>query len=89
MTIDEKANDIRHMFEARLITRKEYGKLIRELETNHKLIQDHDIGILHGRKRLKAREVPTTIKLEGLNEAMADFPLFTLMGQLPVIVVAE
>ena len=50
MTIDEKANDIRHMFEARLITRKEYGKLIRELETNHKLIQDHDIGILRGRK---------------------------------------
>ena len=38
MTIDEKANAIRHMFEARLITRKEYGKLIRELETNHKLI---------------------------------------------------
>jgi hypothetical protein len=31
-TIDEKANDIRHMFEARLITRKEYGALIRELE---------------------------------------------------------
>jgi hypothetical protein len=38
MTIDEKANDIRHMFEARLITRKEYGELIRKLETNHKLI---------------------------------------------------
>ena len=38
MTIDEKANDIRYMFEARLITRKEYGKLIRKLETNHKLI---------------------------------------------------
>ena len=54
MTIDEKANDIRHMFEARLITRKEYGKLIRKLETNHKLIQNPDIGILHGRKRLKA-----------------------------------
>ena len=32
MTIDEKANDIRHMFEARLITRKEYGELIRKLE---------------------------------------------------------
>jgi len=32
MTIDEKANDIRRMFEARLITRKEYGVLIRELE---------------------------------------------------------
>ena len=63
MTIDEKANDIRHMFEARLITRKEYGELIRKLETNHKLIQDHDIGILHGRKRLKTREDPTTIKL--------------------------
>jgi hypothetical protein len=31
-TIDEKANDIRRMFEARLITRKEYGVLIRELE---------------------------------------------------------
>ena len=30
--IDEKANDIRHMFEARLITRKEYGELIRKLE---------------------------------------------------------
>ena len=38
MTIDEKANDIRHMFEARLITRKEYGELIRKLEANHKLI---------------------------------------------------
>ncbi len=38
MTIDEKANDIRHMFEARLITRKEYGELIRKLETDHKLI---------------------------------------------------
>ena len=68
MTIDEKANDIRHMFEARLITRKEYGELIRKLEADHKLIQDHDIGILHGRKRLKAREVPTTIKLEGFDE---------------------
>ena len=32
MNIDEKANDIRHMFEARLITRKEYGELIRKLE---------------------------------------------------------
>ena len=32
MTIDEKANDIRHMFEARLITLKEYGELIRKLE---------------------------------------------------------
>jgi len=32
MSIDERANDIRHMFEARLITRKEYGELIRELE---------------------------------------------------------
>jgi hypothetical protein len=31
-SIDEKANDIRHMFEARLITRKEYGELIRKLE---------------------------------------------------------
>ena len=70
MTIDEKANDIRHMFEARLITRKEYAELIRKLETNHKLIQDHDIGILHGRKRLKAREVPTTIKLEGFNDGL-------------------
>jgi len=38
MTIDEKANDIRHMFEARLITRKEYGELIRKLETDHNLI---------------------------------------------------
>ena len=32
MNIDEKANDIRHMFEARLITRKEYGELIRKME---------------------------------------------------------
>jgi hypothetical protein len=32
MNIDEQANDIRHMFEARLITRKEYGELIRKLE---------------------------------------------------------
>ena len=32
MNIDEKANDIRHMFEARLNTRKEYGELIRKLE---------------------------------------------------------
>ena len=38
MTIDEKANDIRHMFEARLITRREYGELIRKLEADHKLI---------------------------------------------------
>ena len=38
MSIDEKANDIRHMFEARLITRKEYGELIRKLETDHNLI---------------------------------------------------
>ena len=68
MTIDEKANDIRHMFEARLITRKEYGELIRKLETDHNLIQDRDIGILHGSKRLKARKFPTTIKLEGFNE---------------------
>ena len=35
MTIDEKANDIRHMFEARLITRKEYGELIRKLESEY------------------------------------------------------
>ena len=32
MNIDEQANDIRRMFEARLITRKEYGELIRKLE---------------------------------------------------------
>ena len=32
MNINEKAQDIRHMFEARLITRKEYGVLIRKLE---------------------------------------------------------
>ena len=38
MTIDEKALDIRRMFEARLITRKEYGELIRKLETDHNLI---------------------------------------------------
>ena len=31
-SIDEKAQDIRHMFEARLITRKEYGELIRKME---------------------------------------------------------
>ena len=31
-SIDEKAQDIRRMFEARLITRKEYGELIRKLE---------------------------------------------------------
>jgi DNA-directed RNA polymerase sigma subunit (sigma70/sigma32) len=37
MNIDEKANDIRHMFEARLITRKEYGELIRKLETEFRL----------------------------------------------------
>ena len=71
MTIDEKANDIRHMFEARLITRREYGELIRKLEADHKLIQDHDIGILHGRKRLKAREDPTTIKLERFNDEVS------------------
>ena len=34
-TIDEKANDIRHMFEGRLITRKEYGQLIRKLEKDY------------------------------------------------------
>ena len=71
MTIDEKANDIRHMFEARLITRKEYGELIRKLETDHNLIQNPDIGILHGRKRLKTREDPTTIKLEGFDEGIS------------------
>ena len=32
MSINEKAQDIRHMFEARLITRKEYGELIRKME---------------------------------------------------------
>ena len=31
-SVDEAAEDIRHMFEARLITRKEYGELIRKLE---------------------------------------------------------
>ena len=31
-TIDEIAEDIRHLFEARLITRKEYGELIQKLE---------------------------------------------------------
>jgi hypothetical protein len=36
MNIDEKANDIRHMFEARLITRKEYGELIRKMEAEYK-----------------------------------------------------
>ena len=34
-SIDEKAQDIRHMFEARLITRKEYGELIRKLEREY------------------------------------------------------
>ena len=38
MNIDEKANDIRHMFEARLITRKEYGELIRKLEADYEMI---------------------------------------------------
>ena len=32
MGIDEQATDIRRMFEARLITRKEYGELIQKLE---------------------------------------------------------
>ena len=68
MNIDEEALDIRRMFEARLITRKEYGELIRKLETDHNLIQDGDYVYIHGRKRLKAREVPTTIKLEGFND---------------------
>ena len=36
MNIDEKAQDIRHMFEARLITRKEYGELIRKMEAEFK-----------------------------------------------------
>ena len=36
MNIDEKANDIRHMFEARLITHKEYGELIRKMEAEYK-----------------------------------------------------
>ena len=31
-TIDEAAEDIRRMFHARLITRKEYGELINKLE---------------------------------------------------------
>ena len=31
-TIDEAAEDIRRMFHARLITRKEYGELIDKLE---------------------------------------------------------
>ena len=35
MTIDEKALDISRMFEARLITRKEYGVLIQELEKEY------------------------------------------------------
>ena len=32
MNIDEKAADIRHMYEARLITPKEYRELIQKLE---------------------------------------------------------
>ena len=59
MNIDEKANDIRHMFEARLITRKEYGELIRKLETDHNLIQSHVIGILQGRDRLQTNAART------------------------------
>ena len=35
MTIDEKALDIRRMFEARLITRKEYGVLIQNIEKEY------------------------------------------------------
>ena len=38
MNIDEQANDIRHMFEARLITRKEYGELIRKLEAEYEMV---------------------------------------------------
>ena len=33
-TIDEKAADIRHMYEARLITRKEFGELINKIEAD-------------------------------------------------------
>ena len=33
MTIDEKANDARRMFEARLITRKELKFILNNLET--------------------------------------------------------
>ncbi len=32
MGIDEQSTDILRMFEARLITRKEYGELIQKLE---------------------------------------------------------
>ena len=32
VTIEDAAADIRHMFEARLITRKEYGELIHKME---------------------------------------------------------
>ena len=38
-SIDEKAQDIRHMFEARLITRKEYGELIRKMEAEFKWLR--------------------------------------------------
>ena len=40
MNIDEQAHDIRHMFEARLITRKEYGELIRNLEAEFEAVSD-------------------------------------------------
>ena len=33
MTLDEKANDARRMYEARLITRKELGHILKNLET--------------------------------------------------------
>ena len=36
-----------------------------------KLIQDPNVSILHGRKRLKTRQDPPTIKLEGFNEAVS------------------
>ena len=38
---------------------------------DEKLIQNPNIGILHGRKRLKTRQDPPTIKLEGFNEAVS------------------
>ena len=36
VTIEDAAADIRHMFEARLITRKEYGELIHKMEAEFK-----------------------------------------------------
>jgi hypothetical protein len=41
MDINEKANDARRMFEARLITRRELGEILKNLEA-------WDDGLAHG-----------------------------------------